>query len=320
MVMKFQWGMKNDGHNGKIFSTSIAGEDINILRAWGITKGNKTVKVAVIDTGVDYTHPDLKDQIMVNIAELNGIPGVDDDGNGVIDDIYGADFANKDGDPQDGHGHGTHCAGVIGATHNDQGVAGIMANVQILPIKFLSDSGSGETIDAIAAIDYGIKRGVNVMSNSWGGGEAEQSLQDAIKAANDAGITFVAAAGNETANNDTTASYPANYPGVISVGSFTSTGARSSFSNYGTKSVHVTAPGSSILSTYKGGKYITMSGTSMATPHVAGIIGLLLSQEPNLTPAQIKDRLISTSTKTAKLSDSSVSGGRVDAYRVLTNT
>ena len=314
-----QWGMKNDGRNGKIFSSGLAGEDINVLRAWGITKGSKTVKVAVIDTGVDYTHPELKDQIMVNIAELNGIPGVDDDGNGIIDDIYGADFANKDGDPQDGHGHGTHCAGVIGAAHNDSGVAGIMANVQILPIKFLSDSGSGETIDAIAAIDYGIKRGVNVMSNSWGGGEAEQSLQDAIKAANDAGITFVAAAGNDSANNDTTASYPANYPGVISVGSFTSTGSRSSFSNYGTKSVHVTAPGSNILSTYKGGKYTTMSGTSMATPHVAGIIGLLLSKEPNLTPAQIKDRLITTSTKTSKLSDSSVSGGRIDAYRVLTN-
>ena len=242
--------MKNDGKNG-----SVAGEDINVLRAWSITKGSKDVKIAVIDTGVDYTHPDLKDQIDVNLAELNGKPGVDDDGNGFVDDIYGYDFANKDGDPQDGHGHGTHCAGVIGASHNNIGVAGIMANVKIVPIKFLTDDGSGETIDAIAAIDYGIKRGVNVMSNSWGGGDKEQSLEDAIKAAESAGITFVAAAGNESANNDSTASYPANYEvgNVISVGSYTSTGAKSSFSNYGLKSVHVTAPGSNILSTYKNG-------------------------------------------------------------------
>lgn len=317
---KKQWGMKNDGKNGSIFSSGLAGEDINILRAWSVTRGSKDVKIAVIDTGVDYTHPELKDQIDVNTAELNGKPGVDDDGNGYIDDIYGYDFANKDADPKDGHGHGTHCAGVIGASHNDAGVAGIMANVKILPIKFLSDSGSGETIDAIAAIDYGIKRGVNVMSNSWGGGEKEQSLEDAIKAAEAAGITFVAAAGNESANNDKTASFPANYEvgNVISVGSYTSAGAKSNFSNYGLKSVHVTAPGSNILSTYKNGGYTTMSGTSMATPHIAGIVGLLLSQEPNLTPAQIKERLIRTSVKTSKLKNASLSGGRVDAYKALT--
>ncbi len=316
---KKQWGMKNDGKNGSIFSSGIAGEDINVLRAWNITKGNKAVKIAVIDTGVDYTHPELKDQIMVNEAELNGKPGVDDDGDGYIDDIYGYNFSAKTADPQDGHGHGTHCAGVIGASHNGAGVAGVMANVSILPIKFLSDEGSGETIDAIAAIDYGIKRGVNVMSNSWGGGEEEQSLKDAIQAATDAGIVFVAAAGNESANNDRTASFPANYPNVISVGSFTSAGAKSSFSNYGVKSVHVTAPGSNILSTYKRGGYTTMSGTSMATPHVAGVIGLLLSQEPNLTPAQVKERLISTSTKTSKLQTASLSGGRVDAFKALSN-
>jgi thermitase len=312
--------MKNDGKNGKILSSGLAGEDINVMRAWGITEGSKKVKIAVIDTGVDYSHPDLKDQMDVNVAELNGKPGVDDDNNGYVDDIYGYDFANKDGNPQDGHGHGTHCAGVIGASHNTIGVAGVMADVKIVGIKFLSDAGSGETIDAIASIDYAIKRGVNVMSNSWGGGEKEQSLEDAIRSAEAAGITFVAAAGNESVNNDSTASYPANYEvsNVISVGSFTATGAKSSFSNYGLKSVHVTAPGSSILSTYKNGGYTSMSGTSMATPHIAGIVGLLLSKEPKLTPAQIRERLVSTSTKTAKLSSSSVSGGRVDAYRALT--
>lgn len=318
---KKQWGMNNDGKNGRIFSSGLAGEDINALRAWSITKGHKNVKIAVIDTGVDYTHPDLKDQMDVNTVELNGKAGVDDDKNGYIDDIYGYDFANKDGDPQDGHGHGTHCAGVIGASHNNAGIAGVMADVKIVGIKFLTDGGSGETIDAIAAIDYAIKRGVQIMSNSWGGGEKEQSLEDAIKSAESAGITFVAAAGNESTDNDSTASYPANYEvsNVISVGSYTASGTKSSFSNYGLQSVHVTAPGSNILSTYKKGGYTTMSGTSMATPHIAGIVGLLLSKEPNLTPAEIRERLVNTSVKTSKLSTASLSGGRVDAYRALTN-
>lgn len=318
---KKQWGMKNDGKNGSVFSSGLAGEDINVLRAWSITKGSKDIKIAVIDTGVDYTHPDLAAQMDVNTAELKGKAGVDDDNNGYVDDIYGYDFANKDGNPQDGHGHGTHCAGVIGASHNSVGVAGVMAEVKIVGIKFLSDAGSGETIDAIAAIDYAIKRGVQVMSNSWGGGDKEQSLEDAIKSAEAAGITFVAAAGNESANNDSTASYPANYEvsNVISVGSYTSAGAKSSFSNYGLTSVHVTAPGSGILSTYKRGGYTSMSGTSMATPHIAGVVGLLLSKEPTLTPAQIRERLIKTSVKTSKLSTASFSGGRVDVYQALSN-
>lgn len=319
-----QWGLANNGKNsGGIFSSGLKGEDINVEKAWQITKGaegNAMVKIAVIDTGVDYNHPDLKAQIDVNTAELNGKEGVDDDGNGYVDDIYGYDFANKDGNPMDGHGHGTHCAGVIGASHNGIGIAGVMKNVKIIPVKFLSDKGSGETIDAIASIDYAIKRGVQVMSNSWGGGEREQSLQDAITAAEAAGITFVAAAGNESSDNDRTDSFPANYEvsNVISVGSFAGNGSKSSFSNYGVKKVHVSAPGSSILSTYKGG-YSNLSGTSMACPHVAGIVGLLLSKEPGLTPAQIRERLIRTSTKTSKLQSASVSGGRVDAYRALMN-
>jgi thermitase len=320
-----QWGLANTGKNGGgIFSPGVAGEDINVTKAWDITKGaigSNTIKIAVIDTGVDYTHPDLKSQIDVNTAELNGRPGVDDDGNGYIDDIYGYDFANKDGDPMDGHGHGTHCAGVIGASHNSVGIAGVMSNVLIVPVKFLTDAGSGETIDAISAIDYAIKRGVNVMSNSWGGGDKEQSLLDAITAAETAGITFVAAAGNDSSNNDSRASYPANYEvsNVISVGSYTAGGAKSSFSNYGLKTVHVTAPGSSIISTYKNGGYASLSGTSMATPHIAGVVGLLLSKAPKLTPAQIRERLVNTSVQTNKLKTSSLSGGRVDAFRALTN-
>lgn len=316
-----QWGLKNDGKNGTIFSSGVSGEDINVLPAWGITTGNKNIKIAVIDTGVDYTHPDLKDQMDVNSTELTGKPGVDDDGNGYIDDIYGFDFAYKDGDPQDGDGHGTHCAGVIGAAHNGIGVAGVMADVKIVAIKFLNDGGSGEIIDAVSAIDYAIKRGVHVMSNSWGGGKYLQSLSDAIASANDAGITFVAAAGNEANDNDRMPSYPATYQlsNVISVGSYTSKGTKSNFSNYGQTKVHVTAPGSKVVSTFKNGDYKVLSGTSMATPHISGIIGLLISKEPNLTPAQIKERLISTSVKTSALNGESVSNGRVDAHRVLSN-
>lgn len=315
-----QWGLANDGKGGGVFSPNLKGEDINALKAWEITKGNREIKVAVIDTGVEYNHPDLKDQMDVNLAELNGQPGVDDDGNGYVDDIYGYDFANNDGDPQDGNGHGTHCAGVIGARHNTIGIAGVMANVRIVGVKFLSDKGSGETIDAINAIMYAIKRDVHVMSNSWGGGGKGQALQEAIEAANDAGIIFIAAAGNESSNNDKRPTYPANYevPNVVSVGSFTGAGKRSSFSNYGETTVHVTAPGTNILSTFKG-SYSKLSGTSMATPFVSGIVGLMLSEDSSLSPAEIKDRLIRTSNKTSRLTTSSVSGGRVDAYRAVTN-
>ncbi len=320
---KKQWGLFNDGKNGGLFGGGVAGEDINATKAWGITKGSTSVKIAVIDTGVDYTHPDLVDQIDVNILEKNGKAGVDDDQNGYVDDIYGYDFANKDGDPMDGNSHGTHCAGVIGASHNGKGVAGVMAEVKIVPVKFLSDRGAGESIDAVLAIEYAMKRGVKVMSNSWGGDESEniKALEDAIKAANDKGIVFVAAAGNDSSDNDRTGSYPTNYdvPNVIAVGSHAASGSRSGFSNYGKSKVHVFAPGSNILSTTPRGRFESMSGTSMACPHVAGVVGLLLSKEPNLTPEEVRERLIKTSVKSSKLEDLSHSDGRVDAYRALMN-
>jgi subtilisin family serine protease len=307
-----QWGLKN---------STLEGADLNILKAWGLTKGSSVVKIAVIDTGVDYTHPELREQMDINEQELNGVLGVDDDGNGYIDDIYGYNFANKNGDPQDGNGHGTHSAGVIGAAHNGVGVAGVMAQVKIVAIKFLSDSGTGETIDAIAAINYAIKRGVKIMSNSWGGTGKDQSLEEAIKAADKAGIVFVTAAGGEASNNDIVASYPANYDTAnnISVASYTASGVKSSFSNFGLKSVHVTAPGTAIFSTYKNGGYLSLSGTSIAAPFIAGVVGLLLAKEPFLTPAQIKERLIRTSQLRPKLTNVSLSKGSVDAYRALMN-
>lgn len=317
-----QWGLQNTGRNsGGWFSPGKAGEDVNALEAWEITKGDRELIIAVIDTGVDYTHPDLKDNILVNEAELNGVPGEDSDGNGYIDDIYGYNFSEKNGDPIDRNGHGSHCAGVIGASHNSIGIRGVMADVKILPIKFLSDSGSGETADAILAVDYATQRGVHIMSNSWGGGGRSEALFEAIQRAQEAGITFVAAAGNSRANNDSRPSYPANYEldNVISVGAMDGKGNRSSFSNYGRESVHIFAPGSSILSTVPGGNYRSLSGTSMAAPFVSGVAGLLLAQEPGLTPAEIRERIIETSVKNSSLI-SGAQGGRMDAYRVLTNS
>ncbi|OFZ23367.1 MAG: hypothetical protein A2202_02620 [Bdellovibrionales bacterium RIFOXYA1_FULL_36_14] len=316
-----QWGLLNTGANsGGYFSAGIAGRDINAVNAWKITTGSDEVKIAVIDTGVDFTHPDLKNNIWVNEAEQNGKAGVDDDNNGYVDDIHGYDFANKDGNPIDDHGHGTHCAGIIGASHNGIGVAGVMSNVKIVALKFLTGSGSGTTEDAILAIDYAIKAGVDVMSNSWGGGDESLALKDAILAANEAGIFFVAAAGNESNNNDTTASFPANYKidNVISVGSMDGRGKRSSFSNYGANSVHVFAPGSNIYSTFKSNSYKSLSGTSMACPFVSGILGLLKSHDSYLSILEGKERLINNSVSSTDL-QSSVAKGWVDAFKALNN-
>jgi thermitase len=318
---KKQWGLNNDGRNGSILTSGLAGEDINALRAWNITKGSKTIKIAIIDSGIEYTHPDLKEQIDINQAELNGQEGVDDDNNGFIDDIYGYNFAYKNGNPMDGYGHGTQCAGIIGASHNAQGITGVMSDVKLIPVKFLSNNGSGELIDAIYSIDYALRRGANILSNSWGVGARSQALSDAIKAALDKKVTFVTAAGNFSSDNDKVDSIPGNYEieNVISTGAFSSKGKLSYFSNFGAKTVHVMAPGEEIFTTYLEGQYYPESGTSMAAPFVSGIVGLLLSKEPNLSPLEIRDRLIRTSTKTPNLSQSSISAGRVNAYRALMN-
>lgn len=316
-----QWGLKNTGKNsGTFWAPGKKGEDINAENVWKVSRGSNELRVAVIDTGVDHTHTDLKANMWVNEAEKNGEPGVDDDGNGYVDDVHGYDFANNDGDPQDGHGHGTHCAGVIGAVHNRAGIRGVMSKVKIIGIKFLTDRGSGTTENAIKSVDYAIKVGSHVMSNSWGGGGFSQALLDSIKAANEAGIVFVAAAGNSRRNNDTSDTYPANYEveNVISVGAMDGAGKKASFSNYGKKTVHVFAPGKDILSTVKNNGYQKMSGTSMATPFVSGGVGLLLSRNPNMTPAEVREQLVATSVKNGSLDSYTVSG-RMDAYRLIRN-
>ena len=328
-----QWALNNTGRNRRNpqmgdqswegFAEARPGVDMNAEMAWGVTRGDSRLKIAVIDTGVDYTHPDLMGNMWHNKAEFHGRKGIDDDGNGFVDDIYGYDFANDDGDPMDDHSHGTHCAGIIAATHDQVGIAGLMDDVQIVAIKFLSRGGFGSLANAIKSIDYAIRADVHIMSNSWGGGGYNQALYEAISKAKDQGIVFVAAAGNSSQDMDRSPSYPASYDieNVVSVGAMDSSGRRASFSNYGALGVDVFAPGVKIISSVLNGRYRKYSGTSMATPYVSAAIGLLLSVEMNhfeslMSFEEIMDRLIETSVREDGLRGHS-RGGRVDAYRLL---
>ena len=316
------WGLSNTGTNDPRGAAGVEGADIDAVKAWSITKGDRRVRIAVIDTGIDYSHPDIKDQMWTNTAELNGTAGVDDDGNGYVDDIHGYDFANNDGDPRDGHSHGTHCAGTIGASHNSIGVAGVMADVEFVAVKFLTDAGSGSTEGAIKSIDYATKMDVDLMSNSWGGGGRSQALHDAIQRAADKGIVFTAAAGNSSTNNDQRPHYPSNYEvkNVISVAATTAGDGLATFSCYGRRTVHVAAPGHNILSTTKDGGYASYSGTSMATPHVSGAIGLLIAQEGRMDLEELRNRVMATSEPLSALRGKTINSGRLNAYNLLTDT
>ena len=320
-MMEQLWGLKNSGQKDSAGNAGVAGLDINVQKAWDIQTGSKKMIVAVIDTGIDNNHPDLKDNMWTNTAELNGKAGVDDDGNGVIDDIYGYNAVTDSGDPMDDQGHGSHCSGTIGAKGNDgKGIVGVNWNVSLMAVKFLDKNGSGTLENAIKAIDYATKMGAKVMSNSWGGGGFSQTLLDAIKRSEAAGAIFIAAAGNDASNNDSTPSYPASYAvnTIVSVAAIDNVGAKASFSNYGKNSVHIGAPGVNIYSS-TGGKYDSWSGTSMATPHVSGVAALLWANEPLLTAKEIKQRLLTTARPVAGLRGKTRTGAMVDAFAALTN-
>lgn len=315
------WGLKNDGQQDSAKTVGVAGIDIGAEKAWDIETGSDRVLVAVIDTGLDYTHKDLKANVWKNEAEANGKTGVDDDNNGYVDDIYGYDFVNKDGDPMDDHGHGSHVSGTIGAKGDDgAGIVGVNWNVRIMGLKFLSADGSGSLDDAISAIKYATRMGANIMSNSWGGGGFSELMQEAIKEANAKNIVFTAAAGNSSGDNDTTPSYPASYdvPNVISVAAINNIGGLAYFSCYGKRTVHVAAPGVNVYSSIPKG-YDSWSGTSMATPHVTGVAALLLAREPNLTPEEVRARLIRTSQPLGSLKNKVVANGMVNAFFALTD-
>ena len=297
--------------------------------AWA---GNKTdcsnVYVGIIDEGYMYTHDDLAANVGTNPGEIAG-NGVDDDGNGYVDDVYGWDFDGGNNTVFDGAGddHGTHVAGTIGGVGgNGKGVAGVCWSVKLMDAKFLGRRG-GTTANAIKAVDYftdlKVRHGINLVatSNSWGGGGFSQALQDAIERANAAGILFIAAAGNSTYNCETSSCYPAEYANanVIAVASITSTGAISSFSNYGSTTIDLGAPGSGIYSTVpvssKGSVvagYASYSGTSMATPHVSGAAALYAAYHPGSSAAQVKAAILGSATATASLAGKTVTGGRLN--------
>lgn len=307
------WALHNTGQQG-----GTSGADIRAEQAWDIATGSSSVVIAVLDTGVDYNHPDLAANIFSgpicpNHTVCHG-----------INTVLGAADPN---DPLDDNGHGTHVSGTIGAIGNNSlGVTGINWSVTILPCKFLNSSGSGAASGAIACLDF-IKQlkdsGTNIVAsnNSWGGADFSQALQDAIDRQRQSGILFIAAAGNDFADNDVTPTYPAGFPlpNVIAVAATDRNDHRAGFSNAGRHSVHLGAPGQEILSTFLGGGYQTESGTSMATPHVTGVAALLAAQDPTRDWRAIKNLILSGGHTVSSLS-STISGKRLDAFGSLTCT
>ncbi len=279
--------------------------------AWKTQKGSRKIIVADIDTGIDYNHEDL-----INNLWTNPKPNAPD--------LHGYDFANNDNFPADDFGHGSHTAGTIGATgSNGIGVSGVNQQVSIMALKFITSAGSGTTSDAVRSIDYAIANGARVMSNSWGGPADDAAenkvLEDAVARANAADILFVAAAGNDGTDNDTKPMYPAaiRLPNMLTVASTNDKDGRSFFSNFGKTSVHVGAPGSNVLSTVPGNKYEMESGTSMACPHVAGLAALILAEQPTLTAVQVKQIIMDTVDPIAGLQGKTVTGGRINAKAAI---
>lgn len=319
-----QWGLHNTGQpiNSK---AGTAGADIGIEDAWAVSQGQSQV-VAVVDTGIDITHPDLVDSIWKNPGEICG-NGKDDEGNGFVDDCNGYDFANNDAtvfDPSSDNRHATHIAGIIAAnTNNGQGVAGIAPSAKVMSVK-TGNSGSFRLSDGARGIAYAAANGATVINCSFGTPagmpyDAVSTMATAIESARLKGAMVIAAAGNDGRNIDGSPTYPASFPhdNLVSVGSSTNTDIQSSFSNYGTVSVDIHAPGSDILSTLPGGTYGGMSGTSMATPMVAGGAALIRSVMPSLSPTEVRALMMNSSTPLAGLSGRSASGQRFDVGRIL---
>jgi subtilisin family serine protease len=314
-----QWALNNLGQDG-----GKERADIDALKAWLKTRGSSEIVVAVLDSGVDYTHPDLVGNIWFR---PDNVPQYKDDEIGTFNDFRGFNAAENFSDPMDDNGHGTHCAGIIGAEgDNDEGIAGVNWNVEIMPLKFMGRGGFGTTKDAIEAINYAIDRkrnGVNVrvINASWGSTMYSKALEDVIRAAGEEGILFVAAAGNATTNNDKRPHYPSNYnlPNVISVAATDKNDNLTSFSNFGLKTVHIAAPGKDIMSTWLNDDYREASGTSMAAPQVAGVAALILASEPKLSVEKLRERILKSVDKIDSLNGKVENGGRINAAKALGN-
>ncbi|MCC6350015.1 MAG: S8 family serine peptidase [Candidatus Eisenbacteria bacterium] len=309
-----QWSLANRGQGG-----GIPGADIRAEFAWDFTTGDSSVVVGVIDTGVDLAHPDLAGNLWTNPGEIPG-NGVDDEGDGYVDDVHGWDFANQDADPQDDNGHGTHVAGTIAAVgDNALGIAGVCWRTKVMALKFLSAGGSGLTSNAVAALEYAMAHGVRITNNSWGGGPRSQALADALAAAGAGGMLIVVAAGNSAVDVDATAVYPPSYdvPEMITVAATDKNDSLAGFSNWGATTVDLAAPGDRILSLWPARRLAILSGTSMAAPHVSGAAALLLAREPGLPAAAMKARLMRGAVPLASLAGRCVSGARLDLLRAV---
>ncbi|HKU73891.1 MAG TPA: S8 family peptidase [Pyrinomonadaceae bacterium] len=311
-----QWALSNSGQRG-----GKKGADISATLAWAKTTGTDDVVVAVLDTGVDYNHEDLTENMWRRPEKMEPYH---DNELGTVDDENG--FNAIDGtDPMDDNGHGTHCAGIIGAEgENNLGIAGVNWKVQIMPLKFMNAGGSGSTKDAIEAINYVIDRkkaGVNVriISASWGSTQKSRALGEVIRKAYENDILFVAAAGNSSVDNDRNPHYPSSYdvPNVVSVAALDRHDALASFSNYGAKSVAIAAPGVDILSTWLGNEYEEKSGTSMATPVVSGVAALILAENPKISVDELKKKLLASTDPIAALKGKTVTAGRINAAKAL---
>jgi serine protease len=319
------WGLQNTGQSiGGVNGTP--GADISAVSAWNITTGSTSNVVGVVDTGIDYTHPDLAANVWsapfafsVTIAgqTINCVAGT-----------HGFNAITNTCDPKDDNNHGTHVSGTIGAVGNNAlGVVGVNWTASIMGVKFLDKNGSGSTSNAINAIEFAIQAKANfgaganvrVLSNSWGGGGFSQALLDEINAANAKDMLFVAAAGNNGTNNDTTPFYPAVYdaPNVVAVAATDNSDARASWSNYGAATVDLGAPGVNVLSTIIGGAYDYFSGTSMATPHVSGAAALVLSKCTGLGTAALRDTILSNVDPNSSLAGNTVTGGRLNVNKAL---
>lgn len=319
---------------------------INSERLWDLSLDCSSIVVAVIDTGVDYRHEDLKDNIWQNTAECNGTQGVDDDNNGYVDDCRGWDFQENDNDPQDPDGHGTHVAGLVGAVgNNSEGVTGVCWRAKLMPVRILDQNGVGTVYDFLKGVTYAVENGAKVIVSSLGtcpvgargcsitdtSDRAIQLLKDAVELARNRGVILVTASGNEGVNTDAYPVYPGafskDYENVINVTSIDGDGKLSFFSNFGAQTVDVAVPGGflnyqqdpriTILSTYPQNDYKYFPGTSMAAPLVAGAVAHLLSAEPFLSPREVKLRIIGATTKNSCLEGKVKSGGVLNICKLI---
>jgi subtilisin family serine protease len=329
-LFAMQWDLQN---------TVTPGADMHMPSAWDIIKGNSGLVIAVLDSGIDYTHPDLAGNIWANPWEPSCASANDNDHNGYVADCRGWNFVANNNNPMDDEGHGTHVSGTIGAVGNNSlGVAGIMWNVKLMPLKILDNMGNGTVADEVEAIQYAITKGAKIINASFAGDQFSNAELGAISAANAAGILLVTAAGNGDnnsigSNNDVLPVYPGNYnlPNIISVAATDQNDHIASFSNFGPNTVHVAAPGVSILSTvppnlslsFCGGSpfvgYELCDGTSMATPHVTGLAGLLSSYYTNFTASQVRATIIRYVDALPALHGVLKSGGRINAYEAVSS-